>query len=366
MPGGTVLVYSDGTNSARAHEVATQTAVARVIAELKGYEFGGTWKAGAPAPPRVFFLPQDTLTADVAAELGIRTADDLFGGVVPHDFVKTKAITHVLVSPRAARPPGWSDAFCRRVAPIVLPGFTAFSRPDARAAARRLLANGPVRLKPALAAGSRGQAVVRDLVALERELARVGDTDLAACGVVLEANLDRVATYSVGQVTLDGRTISYVGTQNDTRDNDGREVYGGSDLTVVRGGWEAVARLDVAPAVREALRAATIYDEATACYAGLIASRRNYDVSAGVDARGRPHLGVLEQSWRIGGATPAEVAALRLFKRDAAIDRVRVVTVERYGTDVGIPDGASVHFHGVDDVAGPVVRYTRIEESRAA
>jgi hypothetical protein len=109
-----------------------------------------------------------------------------------------------------------------------------------------------------------------------------------------------------------------------------------------------------------------IYDDATACYPALVASRRNYDVSAGADARGRRHLGVLEQSWRIGGATPAEIAALRVFRDDPAVQRVIVETVERYGAEVSIPRGAAVHYHGVDDVAGPVVRYTRVEEARAA
>ena len=366
MTDGTVLLYTDDSSMARAHELATQTAVARLIAELKGFVFGGTWKAGIPTPPRVFFVPQDTLTTDVAAELGIRTADDLFGGIVPYCFVKTKAITHGLVGPRAARPRGWSDAFCARVASVVLPGFTAFSEADARAAARRLLAEGPVRVKPTLAAGSRGQVVVHEISELDGALAGVSETDLDACGVVLESNLTDVRTYSVGQVTLDGHTITYVGTQSETRDNEGQDVYGGSELTVVRGGWDALGRLEVEPAVRAAVRAAMVYDEATVEYSGLFASRRNYDVSAGTDVRGRRHLGVLEQSWRIGGATPAEVVALRVLREDLTVRRVRVATVERYGSDLTIPDGAVVHFHGVDDVAGPVVRYTRVEGKLAA
>ena len=365
MTQGTVFIY-ESESAPRAHETATHVAVARLIADLKGFAFGGTWKPARGLPARTFFVPQDTLVSDVAEQLGIRTADDLFGGVVPYCFVKTKAITHVLVSPGAARPPGWSDAFCTRVASVVLPGFTAFSRSDARAAARRLLADGPVRVKPTLASGSRGQAVVGDLAELERALAAVSDVDLAACGVVLEANLVEVQTYSVGQVTLDKHTVSYVGTQSDTLDNAGHEVYGGSALTVVRGGWDALDRLELDAPTRDAVQAAIVYDTATTEYPGLLASRRNYDVSAGLDARGRRHLGVLEQSWRIGGATPAEVTALRVFRDDPAVERVQVATVERYGADVTIPDGAAVHFRGVDDVAGPVVRYTRIEGTRAA
>ena len=79
----------------------------------------------------------------------MRTEDDLFGGVVPHPFVATKAITHPLVEPDAAAPEGWSHGFARRVRSVVLPGFTAFTLQDARKAGLRLLERGPVRLKPA-------------------------------------------------------------------------------------------------------------------------------------------------------------------------------------------------------------------------
>jgi hypothetical protein len=363
---GSVLLYVPDAASLRAHELATQTAVARLIADLKGIRFGGTWAAGEPPPARAFFVPQDTLTTDVAAALGIRTADDLFGGVVPYAFVKTKAITHGLVSARAARPPGWSDAFCARVAPVVLPGFTAFSVEDARTAGRRLLDDGPVRVKPTLAAGSRGQTVVQGMEALDRAIAALCEADIAACGVVLEVNLIDVRTYSVGQVRLEAHTISYVGTQSETHDNDGQPVYGGSALSVVRGGWPALARLEIAPEVRAAVRAAITYDDAASQHHGLVASRRNYDVSQGRDARGRRHLGVLEASWRIGGATPAEILALRALRDEPTFAQVRATTIERYGDGVEVPDGAVVHYRGVDDVAGPVVRYTCVEGMRAA
>ncbi|MBI2203760.1 MAG: DUF3182 family protein [Candidatus Rokubacteria bacterium] len=62
------------------------------------------------------------MLADEAARLGIRTAGDLFGGIVPFPFVGTKAITHALVSPQAERPTGWSEAFSARTASVVLPG----------------------------------------------------------------------------------------------------------------------------------------------------------------------------------------------------------------------------------------------------
>jgi hypothetical protein len=66
--------------------------------------------------------------------------------------VKTKAITHGLVDCHSERPRGWSTAFAERVRGIVLPGYTVFSRRDARVAAARMLGHGPLRLKKPLSA----------------------------------------------------------------------------------------------------------------------------------------------------------------------------------------------------------------------
>ncbi len=66
-------------------------------------------------------VPADTLTGiDSARQLGIASLHDLLGGVVPYDFVGTKAISHGLVSPDARAPEGWSHAFGPRIAPYVL------------------------------------------------------------------------------------------------------------------------------------------------------------------------------------------------------------------------------------------------------
>jgi hypothetical protein len=364
---GTVLLYIDpASKPPRRHERATHAAVARMLADLKGYDFGGVFAPERVGDGHVFFLPHDTLVAGIAAGLGIRSIADLFGGVVPHEFVKTKAITHELVDPRAAHPDGWSEAFAARVAAVVLPGFTAFTRADAREAGRRLLSDGPVRLKPTRSAGSRGQRVVETPGALDAALGGLTDDDLARWGVVLERNLENVRTYSVGQVTVDDDTASYVGTQGETRDNEGRVAYGGSDLAVIRGSFPALARRPVDPLARRAIAYATVYDRATREFPGFFASRRNYDVCAGTDVRGRRHLGVLESSWRIGGASAAEVVAMRALRDDPRTGVVRVCTVEAYGRDVEIPADAIVHFHGVDEAAGPLARYTRVTDRRAA
>jgi hypothetical protein len=342
----------------RGHEACTLTHVARRLAELIGCEFAGRHDRRRRYPGKLFVFAVDPLLIAEARALGVTSAADVFGSVVPHALVATKAITHELVDGRAARPPGWSAAFGARVRDAVLPGYTAFSARDARLAAARLLGGGAVRAKDPLGAGSRGQTVIDRPRDLDKLLDGWDGAALARHGLVLERNLARVECRSVGQVSVGGLVMSYHGVQRETTDNAGGPAYGGSDLVCVRGGWEALDRLDLSPEVRHAVAQARTYDAATAVFSGFLASRRNYDVGQGADAAGRAHAGVFEASWRPGGASGAEVAALQAFAADPEVERVEVSTVERHGEDVGPPAGACVHFHGIDPTSGPALRYT--------
>src|SRR5207244_3884041 len=82
------------------------------------------------------------------------------------------------------------------------------------------------------------------------------------------------------------------------------------------------------------------------------ASRRNYDVARGLDAEGRWCCGVLEPSWRLGGASGPEVAALEAFRAGPALTVVRAWCVGVYGPCGEPPPQAVVHFRGVDDRLG--------------
>lgn len=365
-PRGVVAVFSDPRRGfASGHERATRAEIARRLAVLLGFEFAGEHDAGgAPRSGPVYLVPSDTLVGpEDAAALGVRGEGDLFGGVVPRAFMATKAITHPLVGPDAAAPPGWSPAFGDRVRGAVLSGFTAFSPADARRAGARLLERGPVRVKAVRATAGRGQAVASDAAALDAALGAVDGAELAGHGLVLEEDLAGVTTYSVGQVRVAGLVASYWGTQRLTPDNAGEAVYGGSELLVARGGFEALAALDPPEEARLAVEQARAYDAAASeCFAGMFASRRNYDVARGQDAGGRRRSGVLEQSWRIGGASGAEVAALEAFHADPSLRAVRAATVELYGRDVPPPPaGATVYFRGEDEKDGPMTKYAVAE-----
>lgn len=362
-PRGVVVTYApDPHDHASEHERVTHSAFARQLAVLRGYEAGGSFEPGRHGAAHVYFLPSSTLTGQQALALGIRGVNDLFGGVVPHPFVATKAISHPLVTPDAAAIAGWNPAFARCARDAVLPGYSVFSLQDARRAGRRLLAEGPVRVKPVRATGGHGQSVARDAAGLERLLVAADEAEVGGHGLVLEQDLEEVRTFSVGQLQVAGFEASYYGWQCLTRDNRGEEVFGGSELVVARGGFDALLEPDPGPEIRRAIEQARRYDACVAsCYPGFFASRKNYDVAFGRDAAGHWRSGVLEQSWRAGGATGAELAALEVLRREPARARVRTACVEIFGPSPDPPPGATVHFRGTDPQVGLLTKYAMIE-----
>jgi hypothetical protein len=111
-------------------------------------------------------------------------------------------------------------------------------------------------------------------------------------------------------------------------------------------------------AARLAVAQAKSYNCAMREYPGFIASRRNYDVGHGIDGQGESRSGVLEASWRVGGASTAELAAIALFRSDPALQVVEASALKEFGKDREAPKGAVVHFQGDDPEDGPLTRYT--------
>jgi Protein of unknown function (DUF3182) len=359
---GSVVVYSPNEPRQPTHERETCLSLAARLANLRGYAFAGEYQPGNQYARPVYYVPYRTIIGiEAAKRLGIKGEDDLFGGVAPFAFVATKALAHSLVEPEAAAPPGWSHEFGRRVQGAVLRGFSAFTFEDAARAGSRLLMHGPVRVKPARATGGRGQTVVSDRVGLEAVLATTDADELSQHGLVIEMNLEQVATYSIGEIRVAGLAAAYFGRQRLTPDNSGAMVYGGSDLVILRGGFDSLFKLDLTEGIRLAVAQAREFDAAArGLFSDLIASRRNYDIAQGLDAKGRRRSGVLEQSWCIGGASGGEIAALEAFRTDPALRALRTSSVEVYGK-CDVPKEASVLFCGTDEHVGDVTKFTLIE-----
>lgn len=357
-----VLVYPAREHEPE-HEIQVLMRLGERLAALTKAEFGGLYQQEARGRRPIYLLPTDTLIGvKLAQGLGVHRDTDLFGGVAPFPFMPTKAITHPVLGPEAATPPGWSQEFSTAVHGSVLPGISVFSLHDARLAGAKLLEQGSVRIKPVHATAGRGQQCVSTIAELESALGDVDTTRLADCGLVLEENLDDVLTYSVGQVRVAGIVASYVGTQQLTNDNEGELVYGGSELIVVRGDYEALLKLKLDTPFKVAVDKARVYDRAAEqCFPGFLASRRNYDIASGINEQGEFHCGVLEQSWRTGGASSAEIAALEAFASDPALQAVKAATIELFGASTPAPSGATETYSGTDPEIGLLRKYVKVE-----
>ena len=360
---GVVVTYSLGAATGRdGHEASTRSEIARRLAAFTGFAYEGEYNPLKRYAVTPYFVPRDTLTSETASRIGVRNESDLFGAVVPHPFVATKTITHPLVDDRSQSPRGWCAEFPRRVADVVLEGYSAFAKEDALRAGRSLLEDGTVRVKLATGLAGLGQFTVESVVELVDALDEIDAEELARSGVVVERNLNDVTTCSVGQVRVADFVGTYYGTQYLTTNNRGAEVYGGSEITVARGDFDALLTLQLPENIQLAIGQARAYDRAAEeCFDGFYASRRNYDVAQGRDAAGRRRSGVLEQSWRLGGASGAEIVALEAFRANSSLHTVHAIACEVYGEAPDLPADAAVYFRGNDPNVGPLTKYAWTE-----
>ncbi|KNH21311.1 biotin carboxylase [Pseudomonas syringae] len=348
--------------SASLHEVETNRALARWLAQVVGLEYGGSYDPQLHSGRDIYLLPTQTLVGVAAArQLGVKGPEDLWGGYVDHDFICTKAISHGLLNRYAFAPEGWSSLFSERVRSVVLDGLSVFSLEDARPAAEHLLYSGPIRMKPIHACAGRGQEVIKSLDQFDAILARPDAKTLFTEGVVLEQDLIEVVTHSVGQSFIGDKVLSYCGDQYLTEDGQGEQVYGGSNLLVVQGYYEDLLALELPDDTKLAIQQAQVFDSAAdEAYPGFYASRRNYDIAQGLDCNGKQRSGVLEQSWRIGGASSAEVAALQSFVNNPGLRAIRVSSVETY-TDRPLPANAIEVYRGPAEHSDFLLKYVTVK-----
>jgi hypothetical protein len=344
------------TDHARApHERASIDCFGRRLAALMGRSFRAQALPGMPG----YFIPMETLTREDAAMRGITGAQDLFGGVVPLAFVASKLVTHGLVEGGRGAPDGWQPALGEAMGEAVLPGYSVFTRKDLQAAVGQLLPLGKVRCKLANARGGNGQQVVASVEALEAWLATVSEDEIAD-GVVAETNLESALTFSIGCVEVGSHTVSYFGTQRTIQTPRGDTVYGGSVLRVARGGLDQLQHVPLPCEAAAAIAKVQHYEaQISQAYPGFFASRRNYDVVHGHDARGLERSGVLEQSWRFGGASPAEILAMEVLVAEPSVPWLDAMTYETW-EDEPIPGDAVVYFQGQVASLGHLTKYARV------
>lgn len=317
---GTVTPFIDHARGHSLHELASLHAASQRVAALLGCK-----APDAPGQEAArYWLPIRTLLRDEAEQLGIEDEGALWGGVVPLAFVGTKLISHRLW-PGDDAPEGWRDV--PGIESCTLPGWSAFSRAGALAACESLLDSGPVRIKSPYARGGNGQAVLGGLREARDWLSSAIGVEQ---GLVVERDLQERSTWGVGSARVGMHAIAYYGVQRTVRDHEGRLVYGGSRLTVFRGSLAELCRTLPHGEAREAVDMAMRYDRAVRGTYRVLASRCNYDVFTGHDRDGQRHCGVLEQSWRFGGASMAELLAMERFAQVPSLRWLVAETVESY------------------------------------
>ncbi|MGH7158365.1 MAG: DUF3182 family protein [Candidatus Saccharimonadales bacterium] len=294
------------------------TAVAEHLAALLGGQVCGLQDSAREQ----YHVPHAALIREESQEKGITSENDLFGGVVEIASHRDKAILHPTVKDCERKNEWHSSEFAKLVSSAVLPGFSVFSSADSQKAFQELEDQGyTVRCKDPTRDGSGGQWIIKDSGHLEQIIAGLPADQISEQGIVLEPNLFDPQTLSVGQIYLDGKFYSYFGHQESTTSPKGNSTYGGTTLTMVRGTFETLATTSSEPIIRRAVQQAkTVYD-AYSIYEPII-SRANFDVVRGEAKNNQILSGVVDQSLRIGGATPAEVLAIEALKAQPSAQQV--------------------------------------------
>src|SRR5690349_17257896 len=104
-PSKKIVVAHSVRAEAPQHEVETNKALARWLAQILGCKFGGSYDPAKHSGRELYLLPTQTIVGTAHAQaLGIKGPDDLWGGYVEYDFICTKAISHGLRSHLAQAP----------------------------------------------------------------------------------------------------------------------------------------------------------------------------------------------------------------------------------------------------------------------
>jgi hypothetical protein len=355
-------------------------------------------EAIAPADHRVLITHTAVPVEDLGARLtpegpvdGDGTPLWIYGSTLPRDLLEryTKVQVH---EPFADDAPAWFDRrFPRYIRDSTLPGYSCFSPASLVGATRRLLDEyREVRLKDPNGNSGVGQWTVSTVEEIEPTLAAVasdvgaGDEAglaeyLAEHGYVVEAQVEDVEAWSVTLTRTPGGHFSSFGRllepTVDTADRGTLHVYGGTTAVVVRGEPSALADLpdggvvahdpvldDIrltpsAPVVHAAQR----YIEGLRLWEadGAFETRANVDVITGTVVRrdgAREEIAAcVEESGRVGGASPAELLGIIDLQADPDLPYAVRCTrhsfdaaAHTYADHVATVSGSRVFWVGVD------------------
>ena len=311
----------------------------------------------------------------------IESEKDFFGGIVPRAYQSTKAIMHPLVSREAACPLGWSHEFSQELVhlDLVLPGFTVFNIEDIRTAFNHLYDKGvyQIRLKDPLGYLGMNQFIVTSFQELEQFISDkiVDNEKLEQYGLVVEENLcpEDLKIYSVSFVTVGFHQVQCIGVQRFSQG-----LYAGTDFVIMQTGKYILPELLARVGIFNNEDAQVIIDKALLFRALLNkhipeikTARFNLDIVSGIASiysNGTCELvkrfALLEQSFRVGGASAAEIWGLEYLLCHPSVDAVCASTYYRYGDEAyQTVSGEENLYCGVDSRLGSISTSVKVHEA---
>lgn len=283
--------------------------------------------ASATRTTQTYFVPFAAVHADLAKEKGIEGVGNLYGGIVRHHAHADKAILHVTPTQRSdAEIPSWySREFSYSVQDAVLPGYTAFTAEDVMTGYDLMRHDGfAVRLKDPANTGGLGQHLVNGYSDLHEALVPYRHK-LHKTGIVLEADLYRPVTVTIGYVNLEGEVYTWYGRPYDV-EHEGMMRFGGNELTVVRGDLSVLrGYADNSESLLAIGQAKRVFDAYGLLDTSI--SRATLDVVQGMSLGGSFMSGVTDPSLRPSASSAAEIRAIEALAAnpDATVAKTRLV-----------------------------------------
>ncbi len=265
------------------------------------------------------------VTTGEANELRLQSGQ-YFGAVVGHSALADKGVLQPLVNANAFHPDYYPHGLAEEIDGSVIDGHLVFSRKDAQHSYYSLRTRGPVRLKYPPSSDHDNQWILNTEDDLTLALSNFSGDQLEQSGLVLQLDLSHLhpVTRNIGQLRIGDHYFSFIGRQQSIV-HAGRLKYGGTELTMFRGGLEELQqthrrKINVHPHLTEAIESAIKLRRAYPGY-GVQATRFCVDT---VDQF------VVDPSLRPGGATPASVLAIAELLGNPGADHVSAASRLHY------------------------------------
>ncbi len=334
--------------------------VGRDIADHLGLPYVGD-SQGVQRAADYYPVLARTVTREHARVLGAENTRDFYGLAVEDLNVVGKSILHPSISRR--HPLFHREQFARKVLGQTLPGITGFSKEDLLAGYENGYAGSldhaldyeqyGLRVKLPNESDGVGQFTIQSKDDLVTLLEAIEDKDIHEQGLVLEADVQKPETISVGFARIGDEQLSFIAQQKDARvlvDHKGKTIeqnrYGGAYVVVAKGPLQLLCQATEATSrERSAVEKTLAFHEAYQRIYDPLASRLSFDVIFGEGKNGLPLAGISDITGRLGGTCPALMQAAEEFRKNPSIQMVGTEVSLNYTPHVRFPyeDEAKVY-----------------------